>query len=140
MEDFFKSQLCHSRTQCVRCRTEEKFRLGIVASFDNVDDPNFPCPYNITKGNIGKKLDAGEIKYPPMMTQFANAGKAMLRTIVASVSGESIRVSNEEQDRRMELCRQCEFYVSKQDRCKKCGCKARFKARLTTEHCPIDTW
>ena len=140
MDDFFHSSLCQGRKYCVKCRTNEKFRIGIVDTFEDIDDPNFECPYNITKKNIGAKLDSGEIKYPAMSTQFKNFGNAMLRSVVAGVSGETITVSKDEMDRRISLCNKCEFYDSGPGRCKKCGCIAKYKSKLRTEHCPIDIW
>jgi len=140
MNDFFHSPLCQGRNYCVKCRTDEIFRKGIVDSFDDINDPNFKCPYNITKENLGKKLDSGEIKYPALSTQVKNFGKAMFRSAVATVSGEQVVVSNEEQQRRIGLCKQCEFYDAKQKRCRKCGCIARYKAKLKTEHCPLNVW
>lgn len=140
MLDFFKSTLCYSRKHCVECRTDRKFKDGVVALFDNIDDPSFECPYNISKGNIGKKLDAGEIKYPPMVVQLSNACKAIARTAIASASGEKVRVSSEVLKLRMNICKECDFYDISKNKCKKCGCKVKYKARLMTEHCPIDTW
>jgi hypothetical protein len=59
-------------------------------------------------------------------------------------------VSEEEQQRRLEICRGCEFFTPnietlseskrKQERCIKCGCFMNFKAKLRSQHCPINRW
>ena len=84
---------------------------------------------------LGKKHE-----YPPLLEQAANAAGALVR---AAASGFA-RVDQAEQDRRLAICRgddtqpKCEFYDPSQGRCFKCGCVAAWKARLVSEHCPLD--
>ena len=42
-------------------------------------------------------------------------------------------------NKRLEICRGCE-YLTKSNRCKKCGCFMKIKARLSTASCPIGKW
>ncbi len=67
-----------------------------------------------------------------------NALGAAARVATAAVTGQRVTVSDEERDRRLAICYGCDLYVNK--RCVKCGCVARWKARLATEHCPISKW
>jgi len=52
------------------------------------------------------------------------------------------RVSPEEQQRRMDICKSCEFLINKNgfDRCGKCGCFVKWKSALESWHCPIKKW
>jgi hypothetical protein len=82
----------------------------------------------------------GSHAYPPLLEQAANAAGALVR---AAASGFA-RVSQEEADRRLAICRgdgtqpKCKFYDSSQGRCSSCACVAAWKARLVSEHCPLD--
>jgi hypothetical protein len=65
---------------------------------------------------------------------------AALRVAKAAAAGEKIVVSALEQDRRLAICRGCEFFVKAKASCSKCGCYLNLKTRLETEHCPISRW
>ena len=40
---------------------------------------------------------------------------------------------------RWDLCQGCEF-LTKSNRCKKCGCFMKFKTRVAKMKCPLDKW
>ena len=42
-------------------------------------------------------------------------------------------------DERWSLCSGCEF-LTKMNRCKKCGCFMKFKTRVAKMKCPVDKW
>jgi hypothetical protein len=44
------------------------------------------------------------------------------------------------QEYRQNICDSCEFYIQKQDRCKKCGCIMKVKTKLYAARCPINKW
>lgn len=70
--------------------------------------------------------------YPSLARQAWAASKA-----AASFVASGFKIADQaEQDRRMAICRTCEFFDSGQTRCRKCGCHASLKARIATEHCP----
>jgi hypothetical protein len=50
------------------------------------------------------------------------------------------RSSEQEFDRRMDICRSCEFFRVKTETCKKCGCFMKLKTKLERAHCPIGKW
>ncbi len=92
-------------------------------------------------GNVARIFQGDELvrehtfsgaSVPQIVTNLCGAG---IRAGAAIVGGEKVRVSPKERDRRLAICYGCEFYVNK--RCVKCGCVARWKARLATEHCPL---
>jgi Zn finger protein HypA/HybF involved in hydrogenase expression len=41
---------------------------------------------------------------------------------------------------RMNICRGCEFYIAKEEKCQKCGCYMNAKTKLKTAKCPIEKW
>lgn len=49
-------------------------------------------------------------------------------------------ISEEEFDRRMQICRECPFFNKRKEVCKKCGCFMKIKTRLENSHCPIGKW
>lgn len=44
-----------------------------------------------------------------------------------------------EQERRMNMCRECPELIS-MDRCRRCGCFMRIKTRMAIAHCPLGKW
>ncbi len=67
-----------------------------------------------------------------------NAIKAAGRQAKSLMKGESLMVSDDEKNRRLSICRECEFL--KNSRCEKCGCFMNFKAKLSSEHCIEGKW
>lgn len=68
------------------------------------------------------------------------AGGAVKRTLVATMKGDSPKASDQNRDRRLSICKACEFFEPSFGMCSKCNCFMRFKTWLATEHCPIDKW
>jgi hypothetical protein len=62
-------------------------------------------------------------------------------SLLGHVAGGMKKVSQEEMDRRMDICKGCEFFTDgDRPRCSKCGCHLNIKARWESAHCPIDKW
>lgn len=79
-------------------------------------------------------MASGEpLQYPPIWRQAANAVAAAGRAIASGFT----TVSEDERDRRLLICMDCELYDHTQERCRKCGCFGRWKTFLATEHCPL---
>ena len=77
----------------------------------------------------------GIASYPSLATMAGNAIKA-----VAGFVADGFKVaSEEEQSRRLAICHQCPKYDATQDRCFICGCVASWKARIASQHCPLET-
>jgi hypothetical protein len=68
--------------------------------------------------------------FPPLMEQAANLAGAAVRFVASG--GKT--TTPEEQARRLGICRACEHFDGR--RCRLCACVARWKARLSSEHCP----
>ena len=54
--------------------------------------------------------------------------------------GSKYLTTTKEYNKRLAICRACEFYFKPTGTCKKCGCFMRIKAKLSTLSCPIDKW
>ena len=85
-----------------------------------------------------------KLEMPPMTEMAKNAAAAFGRAVSAAVSGEPVARSEEEQEKFLAICTgtettpKCEKYED--GRCSICGCFARLKTKLATEHCPIGKW
>src|SRR5437879_5762329 len=71
--------------------------------------------------------------YPSLATQAGNAIGAAVRFVASG----GATVDQAEQERRLGICRECEHFDAEQGRCRVCGCFAKLKARLESEHCPL---
>jgi hypothetical protein len=56
------------------------------------------------------------------------------------------RVSQEEAQRRLEICKgneeyyPCDYYFKATGNCKRCGCFVKLKTKFKTQSCPINKW
>lgn len=109
-----------------------------VCNLVNPDHPKYDPAYVDVVGRFAEP--EVEPEYPSIRQQAANAMSAAGRAIVAVATCQPVRVPEAEHERRHSLCRSntCGQYDAAQDRCRKCGCVANFKARLATENCPLD--
>jgi Family of unknown function (DUF6171) len=83
---------------------------------------------------------AREAEFPSLATQAANAMGALGRAAGQLLSGGPVLVTPKELDRRLAICRACDFY--RDGRCAACGCVTALKARLMSEtgNCPKGKW
>lgn len=50
------------------------------------------------------------------------------------------KISVEEYEKRINICKTCEHFDSYKDKCKLCGCYMTMKTRLSGESCPVGKW
>jgi hypothetical protein len=50
------------------------------------------------------------------------------------------RVSEEQQESRMSICRSCEHFDANRTVCKQCGCFLQLKTQFANMRCPIGKW
>lgn len=81
-----------------------------------------------------------EPEYPSLIQQAKNAIQAVGSAVSSVIHNESVSVSQEEQDRRLDICHSCEFWDAKQERCSKCGCFGQWKTWLASQKCPVGKW
>jgi hypothetical protein len=76
------------------------------------------------------------IDYPPVVEQAGNLARSLWRWALTG-----FKVSDrKETKRRLAICLECPEFDPKQGRCKICGCVAKLKSRLASDHCPINKW
>jgi len=84
--------------------------------------------------------------YPSLVEQGKNLAKFSYRLIkhiqkvTSSEEKESLLVSDEIYNQRIEVCKTCSKYDEEQHRCKECGCLLAGKARFIFEECPLQKW
>jgi len=81
-----------------------------------------------------------EPEMPSLLEQAQNAAKAAGRFVQAGVSGNKLLVGDQEKERRLTICKGCEFFNKSRVRCAKCGCSLKIKLKLITEDCPDGRW
>lgn len=50
------------------------------------------------------------------------------------------RVSIEQKNQRLQICKECPFFLKITSQCKKCGCLMTEKTKLADAECPIGKW
>jgi hypothetical protein len=82
---------------------------------------------------------------PTLLAKTRHATAAGVRILRAAITGDPIRVSRRERNRRLAICRQCPYWDETGNiglgECKNpaCGC-TRIKQGLATESCPLAKW
>jgi hypothetical protein len=61
-------------------------------------------------------------------------------TVKEHVIQPVIQLDESAVERRLEICRSCDYYIKDSSRCSLCGCFMNFKTRLTQSSCPIGKW
>lgn len=71
----------------------------------------------------------------------------MASTFVKALKDEAISIASGEEsidqntiDKRIDTCNSCDFFMKKNERCIKCGCFIKLKARMRSQTCPIGKW
>lgn len=65
---------------------------------------------------------------------------ALKQNITNVVVNGVLLASQEEMEKRFNLCVACEYLIPEQSRCIKCGCYMNMKTRLQASKCPINKW
>lgn len=82
--------------------------------------------------------------YPSVPEQARNLAKFSFDVIRTALTpngpNQSLLVSPEVREERMNVCRQCEYYDEKQNRCRHCGCHLEAKVRFAIDSCPLKKW
>lgn len=50
------------------------------------------------------------------------------------------RVETEVAQKRLDICKECPFFISATTQCTKCGCVMSLKAKLPNAECPVHKW
>ena len=79
-------------------------------------------------------------EYPSTFQQARNLAKDIWKTGKHAAKGLPVLVSAKEGFQRLELCRFCDKFDSKTERCKECGCFMKTKTQLAAASCPLGKW
>jgi hypothetical protein len=73
---------------------------------------------------------------PPLWKQATN----FITSAVEHVAAGMPTVSDEERNRRLDVCRSCPRFIADQERCSVCGCYMATKASWDQVQCPEGRW
>jgi hypothetical protein len=113
-------------------------------------DPCSSCPKNKWGPVMCEFLDGDpddesatgervETNFPSVTTLASNFVTSVKDEVKARVTGGK-KIEKEEIDRRLTVCRECEFFHAPSQRCKKCGCFLAWKTAWRSQKCPIGKW
>jgi hypothetical protein len=88
---------------------------------------------------IKKSIPKG-VSYPSTAQMIKNAAQSVVKNVQSVIEGNSLSVSSEEANLRLNVCKTCPYFDKDQERCKQCGCKMAVKTYLKAEKCPIGKW
>jgi len=77
---------------------------------------------------------------PSMSQMVQNVGHSVVKNVRSVASGNALKISEEDKNSRLDICKSCEFFESVKQRCLKCGCFLSVKTYLKAEKCPINKW
>ncbi len=86
------------------------------------------------------KAMAESVPYPPLTDQLRSAAGAMVAAASDLVHGRPVMVDQTEQDRRLGICHECEWWDGTQGRCRQCGCFGEWKAWIASQKCRKGKW
>lgn len=98
--------------------------------------PYIPCRRYIIETNINRKIT----RNIPIYKKIKNFAYALIKHIM----GGAKRTTMSERQKRLEICKSCEFFDGYA--CQQCGCpitqQAKFISKLdwANQHCPINKW
>lgn len=52
----------------------------------------------------------------------------------------SLFVSQEEAQKRYDICKECDRFMLITTQCKECGCVMKIKAKIRSSECPLKKW
>lgn len=99
--------------------------------------PSSPCLGESSGGVCARAAREGEGAFRVSLVRRAKMLAGAVGRFVAS-GGE--RATPDERARRLAICGGCEHFDAGGRRCRLCTCYMPLKARLATEHCPVEKW
>jgi hypothetical protein len=87
-----------------------------------------------------RELSLSNKPMPSIGQQMKNVGNSIVKTVQSVAAGNPLNISDIEKDKRLSVCKTCEWYNVSQERCSKCGCFLKVKTYLKAERCPIGKW
>lgn len=97
------------------------------------------APAPATCGQCKRGGCSGNCSVPQLPSKIQMA-KNLAHAITEHAKTGFANVEKPLQEQRLEICKGCEFYMAKEDRCAKCGCHLKSKSAWKSSHCPIGKW
>jgi len=88
--------------------------------------------------DINQLIDSKQ--YPDFWQQIESFKKFTMDVGQTAVTHNSIMVSPEDFESRMQTCKECPEFNPEQKRCYLCGCYMELKAKFTASTCPASKW
>jgi len=81
-----------------------------------------------------------EEKMPSVIDMAKNLATTAVETIKTVAVGNSANLTQEEAQKRKNICNTCPSFNKSQERCTKCGCYMAIKTYLRAATCPLGKW
>ncbi len=102
-------------------------------------DPNYLK--NRLEQTRQRQLQSSNKPQMPSIGRMAmNAAQSVVRNAASVAQGNALQIEPAEANRRLSICRGCEFFNAGAQRCQKCGCFLSVKTYLKAEKCPVGKW
>jgi len=95
---------------------------------------------NLQNSRIQQLQSSNKPQMPSIPSMAGNLAQSVVRNVQSIAAGNPLKLSQQEANSRLDICRGCEFFNSQQDRCTKCGCYMAVKTYLKAEKCPVGKW
>ena len=84
-------------------------------------------------------------EFPSLPEQGKNIAKFTFEVVknVIDISPRNetkLIIPEEEQKQRLDICKKCDYYSVRQNRCRQCGCYLGTKVKFGASACPIGKW
>lgn len=80
-------------------------------------------------------------EYPSLPDQGKNLAQFTFDVVKSVMKNqESLFVSADVREKRLETCKKCEYYDDRQVRCRHCGCFLEHKVKFSIDSCPLGKW
>ncbi len=96
----------------------------------------FSIKTTVQADSLHKRCDGKKKEYPSLFQMGVN----LFNSAVDFVKDGGKLVDEEEQERRLGVCKTCPEYDAEQNRCMQCGCFLSLKVRLNSGGCPLNHW
>jgi hypothetical protein len=117
----------------------QKYSAPSVAYTESIELESSLVPSRVR--GVNKKIKKTEVaKMPSKIEMAKNLAKSASNITKAAIAGEGLVASTGLVSERITICKACPWFVSKGQRCSKCGCVVPLKAYFSKEKCPVGRW
>ena len=74
------------------------------------------------------------------MSDIFNLAGKFSKAVINHAKDGFKNVEPEVYEKRINICKSCEFFNSDFNKCNNCGCFLEYKASWNSEKCPVDKW